>query len=165
VQIHEEFQYDCVPGELFALIASGAFQLEIISHLGGKEAELLEHTVTPEGGVKLVMRQRTGVELPGFAKRLIPASTTVTNSYVWEPAREDGSREGAWSAETKGAPVSMGGPTELRPTGAGSVHVFNGEVRASIPLVGRKLESFALDTLRSELTRAAEFTANRLAGI
>ena len=161
--IHEELHYDRAPRELFALISSGAFQLELISQLGGKDAELVEETVTPDGSVKVVTRQRTGVELPGFAKRLIPASTSVTQTYVWEPAREDGSREGIWSAEIKGAPVSMGGPTELRVSGSGSVHVFSGEVKASIPVVGGKLESFALDSLRRDLTRAAEFTASRLA--
>ena len=151
--IHEELHYDRAPKELFALISSGAFQLEIIFYLGGKDAELVEQTVTPEGGVKVVTRQRTGIELPGFAKKLIPASTSVTQTYVWKPAREDGSREGIWSAEIKGAPVSMGGPTELRSTGSGSIHVFGGEVKASVPLVGGKLESFALDSLRHDLTR------------
>jgi len=161
--IHEELHYDRAPRELFALISSGAFQLEIISHLGGRDAELVEATVTPDDGVKVVTRQRTGVELPGFAKKLIPASTTVTQSYIWEPAREDGSREGIWSAEIKGAPISMGGPTELRMTGSGCLHVFSGEVKASVPVVGGKLESLALDNLRRDLTRAAEFTAARLA--
>lgn len=161
--IHEEFRYVSAPEELFALISSGAFQLEIISYLGGRDAELLEQTATPAGGVTVVTRQHTGVELPGFAKKLIPASTTVTHTYVWEPAHEDGTREGAWFAEIKGAPVSMGGPTELQATGSGSVHVFKGEVKASVPLVGGKLESFALDSLHRELTRAAEFTARRLA--
>jgi len=161
--IHEELHYDRAPRELFALISSGVFQLEIISHLGGKDGDLVEDTVTAEGGVKVVTRQRTAIELPGFAKKLIPASTSVTQTYVWEPAREDGSREGIWSAEIKGAPVSMGGPTELRATGSGSVHVFSGEVKASVPVVGGKLESFALDTLRRDLTRAAQFTAGRLA--
>ncbi|HXX90958.1 MAG TPA: DUF2505 domain-containing protein [Acidimicrobiales bacterium] len=163
--IHEEFPYDPAPTAVFALISDGAFQLEIISHLGGKDAELVEQTVTPESRVKVVTRQRTGVELPGFAKKLIPASTTVTYTYVWEPAREDGSREGTWVAEIKGAPVSMGGPTELRATGSGSVHVFGGQVKASVPVVGGKLESFALDSLHRELTRAAEFTADRLAEV
>ena len=163
--IHEEFHYDRAPRELFALISSGEFQLEIISHLGGKDAELVEETVTPEGGVKVVTRQHTGVELPGFAKKLIPAITIVTNTYIWQPARSDGSREGTWLAEVKGVPVSMGGPTSLRAAGSGSAHVFNGEVRASVPIVGGKLESFALDNLHRELTRAAQFTAGRLAEI
>lgn len=66
--IHEEFHYDHAPTELFALISSGSFQLEIISHLGGRDTELVEQTVTSEGGVKVVTRQRTGVDLPGFPR-------------------------------------------------------------------------------------------------
>lgn len=163
--IHEEFHYDDAPQDVFALISRGAFQLEIIVHLGGKNGELVQETVTPEGGVTVMTRQRTGVELPGFAKKLIPASTTVTHTYIWQPVSEDGSHKGEWLAEIRGAPVSMGGPTELRAAGSGSVHIFNGEVKASVPLMGGKLESFALDTFHRELARAAEFTADRLAEV
>jgi hypothetical protein len=57
----------------------------------------------------------------------------------------------------------MGGPTELRAIGSGGAHVFDGELKASVPLVGGRLESFALDNLRRDLARAADFTARRLA--
>jgi hypothetical protein len=160
--INEEFSYERTPAELFALIGDGAFQLELITHLGGHDAELVEQTAAPAGGVRLVTRQRAGVELPGFAKKLIPASTTVTQTYDWEPARDDGSRHGTWRAEIHGAPVSMGGRTEIRPLPSGCVHSFTGEVKASVPLVGGKLESFALDNLRRDLARAAQFTSERL---
>lgn len=160
--ISEEFRYQQPPQSVFALISAGGYQLELIAHLGGKDAELLEEVAEPGGGVKLVTRQSTGVELPGFAKKLIPANTVVTQTYEWEPAADDGSRTGRWSANIKGAPISMGGPTLLRADGTGTVHVFQGEVRASVPLVGGKLESFALDNLRRDLTRASEFTADRL---
>lgn len=163
-RVHEEFEYTSRPDDLFALITDGDFQLELIGHLGGHDAELVERTAGPDGGVTLVTRQRAGVELPGFAKKLIPASTTVTQTYAWEPAGEDGSRRGTWSADIKGAPISMGGPTELRATATGAVHVFGGEVKASVPLVGGKLESFALDNLHRDLGRAAALTAERLAG-
>ncbi len=96
---------------------------------------------------------------------MIPANTVVTQTYEWGPAREDGSREGTWAADVKGAPISMGGPTKLRKTESGSVHVFKGDVKASVPLVGGRLESFALDNLRRELTRTAQFTTERLSGI
>lgn len=162
--IHEESHYDHSPQDVFALISTGAFQLEIISHIGGKDGEVIEQTVSPDGGVKVVTRQRTGIELPGFAKRLIPANTTVTQTYEWGPPAEDGSRKGTWTADIKGGPISMGGPTELRAAESGAVHVFEGEVRASVPLVGGKLESFALDNFHRELERTAQFTADRLAG-
>ena len=161
--INEELRYQHAPEAVFALISTGMFQVELIAHLGGKDAELLEETVGTDGGVKVVTRQRTAVELPGFAKKLIPANTIVTQTYEWGPAGQGGTRRGVWSADIKGAPVAMGGPTELVAAGPGSVHSFHGEVKASVPLVGGKLESFALDNLRRDLTRTAEFTAVRLA--
>lgn len=161
--INEEFSYERTPEELFDLIGDGAFQLELIAHLGGHDAELVEQSSSPAGGAKLVTRQRAGVELPGFAKKLIPASTTVTQTYEWDPARDDGSRRGTWRAEIHGAPVTMGGRTEISPMPSGCTHSFTGEVKASVPLVGGKLESFALDNLRRDLARAARFTSGRLA--
>jgi len=162
--IDEAFEYDREPAEVFDLIAVAGFQLKLIAHLGGKDAELIERTTTPEGNVRLVTRQRAGVELPGFAKRLIPANTTVTLTYLWESTNDDDSRQGMWSTDIKGAPVSIGRPIALRRVGSGSVHAFGGEVRASVPLVGGKLESFALDNLRRDLALAAKFTADRLRG-
>jgi hypothetical protein len=161
--VNEKFDYAYSPTNLFSLIGNGSFQLEIIVHLGGRDPELVDEAVTDEGGVKLVTRQRTGIELPGFAKRLVPANTTVLQTYLWGPPDEDGFRKGTWSADAKGAPVSVGGSTEIRSTASGSCHVYTGEVRASVPLVGGKLESFALDNLQRELARAADFTAVRLA--
>ncbi len=67
-QIDEQLRYDHPPEKVFALISTGSFQLEIISHIGGKDAEVLEETGTAEGGARVVTRQRTGVELPGFAR-------------------------------------------------------------------------------------------------
>jgi hypothetical protein len=159
--IHEEFRYDQAPEKVFPVISNGAFQLELITFLGGRDAELVEESVNSDGSVKLVTRQRTGIELPGFAKKLIPANTIVTQTYEWGPPGPAGTRQGTWSADIRGAPVSMGGPTELRAEGPGSVHAFLGEVRASVPIVGGKLEAFALDNLRRELIRTAEFTAER----
>lgn len=161
--ILEELAYDAPVDRVFALISTGAFQLELIAHIGGRDQELLEEAATAGGGVRVVTRQRTGIELPGFAKKLIPANTVVTQTYEWGPAGADGGRRGTWSADIKGAPVSMGGPAELRASGSGCVQVFEGQVKASVPVVGGKLESFALDNLKRELARTRQFTADRLA--
>lgn len=161
-EIHEELSYSRPPAEVFQLISTGAFQLDLIAHLGGRDAEVVEETRGQDGSVRLVTRQQTAVDLPGFAQKLIPAHTTVTQSYEWGPAGDDGNRSGRWSAEAKGAPVTIGGPTELRPQGGGSCHLYLGQVKASVPLVGGRLEAFALENLRKDLLRASEFTASRL---
>ena len=161
-EIHEELNYSRPPADVFDLIATGAFQLDLIAHLGGRDAEIVEETRKPDGSVRLVTRQQTAVDLPGFAQKLIPAHTSVLQVYDWGVAESDGTRRGRWSAEAKGAPVAIGGPTELRPEGSGTCHLYLGQVKASVPLVGGRLEGFALENLRRDLTRAAEFTALRL---
>jgi hypothetical protein len=159
--INEEFRYDQDVEAVFSLVSQGAFQVELLTHLGGKDAAVLEET-RDGGRVHLVTSQRTAVELPGFAKKLVPANTTVVQTFDWDAAA-DGRRQGTWSAVIKGAPISIGGPTELVPDGEGSRHRFLGQIRASVPLVGGKLEGFAYDNLRRDLARGEAFTADRLA--
>lgn len=161
-EIHEVLDYPADPQEVYALISTGAFQIELITFIGGRHPELVEEATGADGSLRLVTRQQTGVELPGFAKKLIPANTTVTQTYEWGPPAADGSRQGTWSAEAKGAPVSIGGPTELALHGRGTRHVYGGQIRSPIPVVGGRLESFAMDNLRRELARTAEFTVARL---
>lgn len=162
-EINESLTYAAAPSEVFDLISTGAFQLELIAHLGGHNGELVEETRHPDGSVKLVCRQQTAVELPGFAKKLIPANTTVTQTYEWDAPDGSGNRKGKWSAVAKGAPVSIGGPTELKATATGSSHLYLGQVKASVPVVGGRLEGFALENLRKELSSTEQFTAERLA--
>jgi hypothetical protein len=162
-EINEVLTYNAPPQAVFDLIATGAFQVELINHIGGRQPEVVEETVGADGSTKVVTRQMTGIELPGFAKKLIPANTTVTTTYDWGPPEADGSRRGTWAAEAKGAPVSIGGPTQLLSDGDGTRHVYGGQVKSSVPVVGGKLEGFARDNFRKELAKTKEFTAARLA--
>jgi hypothetical protein len=161
--IHEELYYDSSPDEVFDLITDGAFQLELIAHLDGRDPEVVEEVRHPDGAVRLVTRQQTAVELPGFARKLIPANTTVTQTFDWQPPAHDGRRHGTWSAEARGAPVRIGGATELRAQGTGACHLYLGHVKASVPVVGGRLEGFALENLRRDLARTGLFTAAHLA--
>ena len=163
-EIHQELSYPSSPAEVFDLISTGEFQLALIGHIGGKNPEVVEETRRDDGSVRLVTRQQAGVDLPGFAKKLVPANATVIQTYDWDPPAADGSRTGRWSAEPKGAPISIGGPTELKAAGAGTTHVYRGQVKSSVPIVGGKLEGFAMDNLKKELTRTAEFTVAKLKG-
>ena len=161
-EIHEEWSYSHPPVEVFGLIATGAFQLDLIAHLGGRDGEMVEEIRREDGSVRLVTRQSTAVDLPGFAQKIIPAHTTVTQLYEWDAPDGSGTYRGRWSAEAKGAPVAIGGPTELRTEGDGTCHLYLGQVKASVPLVGGRLEAFALENLRRDLASAAEYTQARL---
>jgi len=161
--IHEEFQYAHPVEAVFAVISQGAFQLELINHLGGKDATIVEETAT-SSGIRLVTQQHTSVELPGFAKRFVPANSTVTQTYNWGEADDSGRRTGTWSAAIKAAPVTIGGPIELVPVAGGAVQRYLGQLKASVPLVGGKLEAFALQNLQRDLGKTHQFTVARLEG-
>lgn len=163
-EIHEELVYDRPPDDVFELISAGGFQLELIAFLGGCDAEIVQETHGANGAARLVVRQQSAVELPGFARKLIPANTTVTQTFDWQAPASDGARMGTWAAEAKGAPVTIGGPAELRADDAGGTrHLYLGQVKASVPVVGGRLEAFALENLRRDLARTADFITARLA--
>ena len=161
--IREELHYPGSPAVVFEVAFTGSFQLELIAELGGLDPEVIEETATDNGGLRLVTAQRTHVELPLFVRRIMPADTTVTQTYEWSPPAGDGSRTGTWSAEIKGAPIRLDGTTELRANDGGTTHVYLGGAKASVPIVGGRLESFAVQNLRQDLTRGAKFISDRLA--
>src|SRR5581483_10376216 len=103
--VRQEFRYDHPVEAVYALISNGSFQLELIAHLGGRAAEIVSDEPAGEGK-RLVTRQTTAVELPGFAKKIIPANSSVTQTYEWSAPDAAGSRSGKWSAEIKAAPIS-----------------------------------------------------------
>jgi hypothetical protein len=160
--IREELRYPGLPAVVFDLVFKASFQLELMAYLGGQQPEVVEETTREDGGLKLVTRQRASVEMPAFVKKVIPADTTVTQTYDWGPASKDGARKGTWSAEIRGAPIRLGGPTELLPDGGATVHIYLGEARASVPIVGGRLEAFAVENLRRDLAQASKFIADRL---
>jgi hypothetical protein len=162
-EIDEELTYTSPPPEVFALITDAAFQLALIAHLGGEEAEVVEDLRGPNGAVRLTTVQETATDLPAFARKIIPAHITVRHTFDWSPDAGDGVRRGTWAVEATGAPVKIGGATELRPDGRGTRHVYLGRVEASVPVVGGRLEGLALDNLRRDLALTGEFTAARLA--
>ena len=162
-KVDEEFHYDAPVDAVYALIASGAFQAELTEHLGGKKVTIVEETSTPTS-TRIVVSQQIAVELPGFAKKLVPANATVTQTHEWAPPDSAGNRRGSWSAATKGAPVSIGGPTDLVATPeGGTIHRYGGEIKASVPLVGGKLEAFAYDNLHKDLAISHDYIAATLA--
>lgn len=161
--VEEEFRYDHPPSAVFGLVGSGRFQVELLAELGGQDPEVLEESHTPSGGLRVVTRLRTGVEFPGFARKIVPPDTAVTHTYEWGPPLADGTVAGTWSTEIKGAPLLIGGTTAIRPEGDGAVHLYKGQIKASVPVIGGRLEVFALDNLRRDLAHSARFIADRLA--
>lgn len=104
---------------------------------------------------------------PGWSFQVSPVGsspdTAVTHTYEWGPPRADGAIVGTWSTEIRGASLATGGTSAIRPEGDGAVHLYNGRNKASVPVMGGRLEVLALDNLRrgqAHHERRPAFTGN-----
>ena len=93
--------------------------------------------------VTLVVSRKLPDGIPGFLQKFLPADGRVTQTDTWGAA-SSGVRAGTWKADTPGSPVKVGGSMRLEPSGPGCTYVVEGEIKASIPLIGGKAEDVAL---------------------
>jgi hypothetical protein len=64
----------------------------------------------------------------------------VTEVDDWQAAGSDGSRSGSLTVEIVGAPVRLTGSLRLTPDGAATVEAIEGDLKASVPMLGSKIE-------------------------
>ena len=122
----------------------------------GGRAAARDASVSPAGdGARVVTkRDLPADDLPDFAKSIVGANLSVTETYDWGAAAADGSRSGSLTVEVAGAPVAMRGAVRLAAAGSGTQITIDGDLKASIPLFGGKVEKAAapavVDAIRSE---------------
>jgi hypothetical protein len=136
MKISETVDYPAAPEAVFAMLTDEQFQARKC---------VAATAIEPVGeGVRIVTKRDLPTEgLPDFAKSLIGAKLVITETYDWGPAGADGSRFGELDVEVAGAPVSLTARVGLVPNGAGSQMRIDGDLKASIPLLGGKVEKSA----------------------
>lgn len=118
-------------------------------------SQLVERTLTPLGGVRLVTRRRLPQGVPSFLARFVPADGAVTQVDEWGP-EQGGLRAGTWTVDLAGAPGSIGGTTRVEPAAAGALWVVEGVVRVRVPLVGGRAESWLAPLVEQLVATQAE---------
>ncbi|MGO9195777.1 MAG: DUF2505 domain-containing protein [Acidimicrobiales bacterium] len=82
------------------------------------------------------------VDLPGFAKRVLKPTNTMTQTDEWRK-RKDGSWEGSFDVEVQGAPLHISGTMSLTPEGEKSSHDVAIHVDAKVPIIGGRIADWA----------------------
>jgi hypothetical protein len=108
------------------------------------------------------IRRKVTIDLPGFAKKVMSPTNTVVQTDDWAPADSSGRRVCTYSVEVQGVPSRINGTVTLTPDGAGTRQDVEAEVKVSIPLLGGKLEKFAVESGTKVLEQEAVFTAAAL---
>jgi hypothetical protein len=114
--------------------------------------------------VRVVSTRVVDVDLPGFAKKALKPTNTMTQTDEWQ-RQDDGSWSGTFGVDVQGAPVRIDGTMQLVPEANGARHTVNLDLQVKIPLIGGKIADWvgkndAQRTLDAEFA----FNAQRLGG-
>lgn len=131
------------------------FLQEKYAQLGREDIELRSHEVDGDK-VRMVFAysDKPDMELPGFARKLVPERAHVLQHVTWDRA----ARIGKIEVNAEGSPVHVHGEMRIAASGSGSVNTIRWEVSCTVPLVGGKLEKLICDGLRHKAAKDREVT-------
>ncbi|MGJ3509229.1 DUF2505 domain-containing protein [Enemella sp. A6] len=135
MDITSRLEFPAAPADVFALLVNRDFLIDVC-RAGGATA----HDVRVEG--QRTISQRT-LPAPDMAKTFTGPTISITEDITWGEAKADGGRVGDLVLTVDGQPARMTGTVTLAPNGGGSTITVNGDLKVSIPLVGKKLEKSA----------------------
>lgn len=164
MKIQDEIRYEASPDAVAAMLADPAFVADKCARTGA-----IDHTVDVDGeasGPFTVTTARTMAtdDFPDVAKKLVGDTIVIHEVDTWEAAAADGSRRGTITLRIKGAPLVLNGILALRADGAGTAQTVDGDLKASVPLIGGKLEKAAEPAVRSAMRKEHEAGREYLAG-
>lgn len=139
------------PEVVFAMITDRAFQERKCASSGSLAYQV--DVRTHADGTAAVTTDRTlpADEVPEFVRRFVGGTVRVLESIDWQGPGTDGSRDGTIVVEIAGAPVQLTGQVSLRRFGDGTVHEVDGDLKASVPLIGGRIEKAAEPAVRAAL--------------
>ena len=139
--------YEAPLATVAAMLSDPAFREEVCD-----EQNALSKTVTIDGGVdakkvRIEMVQPTeGV--PGFAKKVVGATTTVIQSEVWTSPTS-----ATVDIEIPGKPGQISGTVAIVEKDGKTIETITLSATVKVPLIGGKLEDLVLSMIGSALRR------------
>jgi hypothetical protein len=157
MRLRHELAYDAPPDAVLAMLADPLFWDKVAEATGALSSTA---TVGVEGpSTRIVVDQEQAVTgVPGFAKKFVGESTRAITTQEWH------GREASVQVETPGKPTSMSGTAALAENGTGSTLTYDLDVKASVPLVGGKLEKLVVELTTEGFEKEQAVGAAWLAG-
>jgi len=157
MRLRHELAYDAPPAEVRAMLNDPLFWDEVAAATGALSSTA---TIGAEGATtRIVVDQEQRVTgVPSFAKKFVGDSTRAITTQVW---RGD---EASYEVEAPGKPTSIKGTATLAENGTGSTLTYDLDVKASVPLVGGKLEKLVVELTTEGFEKEQAVGAAWLAG-
>jgi Protein of unknown function (DUF2505) len=155
MKISAILDYAATPSEVFAMLSDEDFQARKCIATGA-----LSHSVSvsAQGDRTVIVSNRDLPTdgFPDFVKRLVGTTLAITETQDWGPAGPGGARQGRLTVNIAGAPIDLAGTLSLAPDGQGSVESVEGDLKATIPLIGGKIEKSAAPAIESAIRAERE---------
>ncbi len=161
MKLNESFSYAGSDVEtVYALITDQDFRTESCANQGSTDFAV---TVEPKGdGATVTVVRTQAADLPEFVKKLTGSTVKVKQTEVWGGPDGDGNRKADIKVSIIGQPAEMVGKATLRPNGNGSEFELNGDVKVSIPFIGKKIEPEIAKAIASSLREEVSYGMQRL---
>jgi len=153
-------RFDADVATVFALMTDPGFLTRMYADEGATDIQVDSNG--SDEGPTVVSRRKVTIDLPGFAKKVMAPTNTVVQTDEWAPADDAGGRVCRYKVEVQGVPSRINGTVTLTPDSGGTRQDTVADVKVSIPLLGGKLEKFAVENGVRTLEHEAAFTAKEL---
>lgn len=165
MNLEKVLRYAAEPDAVAALLADPEFVAAVCAASGAHEWTV-DVTGEHDGAFSVVSSRQLPVdELPEAARRLLGRTLRVRETDRWQAPDAAGVRAGTIELEIPGAPVRARATMTLGPEagGARSVQVVSGQIHATVPLLGARVERVAQGPLLEALDQLEETARQRLA--
>ena len=152
MRLTAEIRYEADPTATFAMLLDTDFQERKCLANGALEHEVEVEEFDDGGATVTTRRAMPTDQVPDFIRTFVGQKMWVTEIQDWEAPTEGGHRSGTVVVEIDGAPVRFTGSLRLAADGStGTVETIEGDLKASVPLIGRKIEDAAAPAIRSAI--------------
>jgi hypothetical protein len=162
MKINETFSYDGASVEgVYAIITDQAFRTEACVEQGASEYEV---KVEPNagGGDTVTVVRTMPADMPDFIKRLTGDTVKVKQTEEWAEPDSNGHRNANVKVKVIGQPAEMKGTAEIVRVGENAGFTLDGEVKVSIPFIGKKIESEVAKAILSSLRHEVSLGTKKL---
>lgn len=140
MKVTAEMSYpSTTPDAVFAMLVDADFRGEVCdaTHALDYDVDIQVHH---NGAASVRVHRVMPAEVPDFVRRLVGDRIDVVQTEEWRPAQADGRRTADLLVQISGQPARMTGAVTLERDGSGVRESIEGDLKVSIPLVGRKIE-------------------------
>ncbi|MCW2770900.1 MAG: hypothetical protein JWR27_2333 [Aeromicrobium sp.] len=161
MKLQETFTYSGIDVEaVYKLISDQAFRLESAENQGSRDIAISVEG-SPDAATLVIVRTQDS-DMPDFVKKLTGNDVKVRQTEVWGEPDADGTRKADVKVSIIGQPAEMVGVASLSRTDDGTDFTLDGDVKVSIPFLGKKIEPEVAKAIRGSLREEVEYGMTKL---